>query len=273
MDFSNIGEVTGLIIGQVVVYWPKILLAWVVLRLWLKVIRRATKIISEALMAGHIDITIAKFIGNLASFILKALLVISVASMVGVETTSFVAIIWAAWLAVGLALQWSLANFAWWVLILMFKPYQVGDWIELEGSTWKVDEIDILLTKIITRENKVVIIPNGNAIDDKIINWSKKWPMRIDESVWIWYNEDIDKARAVLLDAIKNTQWVLPTPMPSVVVTSLWDSSVNLMMRAYWNPQDEAPTRFLLLENAKKALDKAAIEIPFPQRVVTMVQE
>ena len=239
----------------------------------MKIIRRATSIIREALTAWHIDITIAKFISNLASFILKALLLISVASMIGVETTSFVAIIWAAWLAVWLALQWSLANFAWGVLILLFKPYQVGDWIEIEGSTGKVDEIDILLTKMITRDQKVVIIPNGNAIDDKIVNRSKKWPMRIEAPVGIGYSENIDEARKVLLEAIKNTTWVLTSPSPSVVVTELADNSVNLMMRAYWNPQDEAPTRFMLLENAKKALDTAWIEIPFPQRVVTMIKE
>lgn len=272
MDFSNLGDTATLILDQLIVYWPKLLLAWVVLRWWMKVIFRATKIIKEALTAGHIDLTIAKFISNLASFILKALLLISVASMIWVETTSFVAIIWAAWLAVWLALQWSLANFAGWVLILLFKPYQVGDWIELEWSVWKVDEIDILLTKLITRENKVVIIPNWNAIDDKIINRSKKWPMRIDAEVWIGYSQSIDTAREVLLEAIYKTPWVLTDPAPSVVVSSLWDSSVNLTMRAYGDPQDEAPTRFALLENAKKALDAAWIEIPFPQRVVTMLK-
>lgn len=272
MDFSNLWDTTSLILEQIITYWPKILLAGVILRWGLKIIRRATKVIREALTAWHIDITIAKFISNLASFILKALLLISVASMIGVETTSFVAIIWAAWLAVWLALQGSLANFAWGVLILLFKPYQVGDWIELEWSVWKVDEIDILLTKIVTRDEKVVIIPNGNAIDDKIINRSKRWSMRIDAWVWIGYNEDIDNARAVLIQAIKKTPWVLPYPEPSVVVSELWDSSVNLTMRAYGNPQDEAPTRFALLENAKKALDEAGIEIPFPQRVITMIK-
>lgn len=273
MDFSNLWHTATLILDQLIVYGPKLLLAGIVLRWWMKVIWWATKIISDALTAWHIDMTIAKFISNLASFILKALLLISVASMIGVETTSFVAIIWAAGLAIGLALQWSLANFAGWVLILLFKPYQVGDRIELEGSIGKVDEIDILLTKITTRDQKVVIIPNGNAIDDKIINWSKKWPVRIEAAVWIGYSESIDAAREVLLEAIKSTEWVLANPTPSVAVIELGDNSVNLALRAYGSAEDQASIHSLLMENAKKALDAAGIEIPFPQRVVTITKE
>lgn len=273
MDFSNLWDTATLVLDQLIVYGPKLLLAWVVLRWWMKVIWWTTKIITDALTAWHIDLTIAKFISKLISFILKALLIISVASMIWVETTSFIAIIWAAWLAIGLALQGSLANFAWGVLILMFKPYQVGDWIELGGETWKVDEIDILLTKITTRDQKVVIIPNGNAIDDKIINWSKKGPVRIEAAVWIGYNESIDAAREVLIEAIKNTTGVLVNPAPSVAVTELGDSSVNLALRAYGSPQDQASIQSLLMENAKKALDTASIEIPYPQRVITMIKE
>lgn len=272
MDFSNLWDTTKLILDQLITYGPKLLLAWGVLRWWMKVIWWATKIITEALTAWHIDLTIAKFISNLASFILKALLLISVASMIGVETTSFIAIIWAAWLAVGLALQGSLANFAWGVLILMFKPYQVSDRVEIGGEVWKVDEIDILLTKITTRDQKVVIIPNGNAIDDKIINWSKKGPMRIEATVGIGYNESIDAAREVLLEAIKKTKGVLTNPPPSVAVTELGDSSVNLALRAYGSAQDQASIQSLLMENAKKALDAASIEIPFPQRVITTIK-
>lgn len=247
---------------------PPFLLALVVFFVWLKIIKRATQLIKSWLTKGHFEITIAKFVSNFLSFALKALLVITVAWMIGIETTSFVAIIWAAWLAVWLALQWSLANFAWWVLILIFKPYQVGDRIELDGELWRVDEIDILLTKMTTRDNKIVIIPNGEAANEKIINRTKKWPMRIEVEVWVSYDADIDKTKSVLLDAIKKSDLVLNTPAPDVVVTWLWDNAVTLTMRWYSMAKNEPSIRFFFLEQAKKDLDAANISIPYPQVVV-----
>lgn len=252
---------------------PPFVLAIVVLWVWLKVIKWATKIIRAWLTKGHFDITIAKFVSNLINFALKWLLLITVAGMIWIETTSFVAIIWAAWLAVWLALQGSLANFAGGMLILLFKPYQIGDWIEIEWEMWKVEEIDILLTRMMTRDNKVVIIPNGEAANGKIINWTKKWPMRVEVPVWVWYNTDIDHARTILTEVAKNITGVKKSPSPDVVVSELWDSSVNLLVRAYWNAQDYPAIYSQILEEAKKALDKESIDIPFPHRVVHMINK
>lgn len=274
MNFSvdQITQVKDLALNFWLEYVPPFISAIVVLRLWMKAIRWATKIISAALTKGHFDITIAKFVSNLISFALKWLLLITVAWMVWVETTSFVAIIWAAWLAVWLALQGSLANFAWWMLILLFKPYQVGDRIEIDWEMGKVDEIDILLTRIITRDNKVVVIPNGEAANWKIINWSKRGPMRVEVPVGIWYDADIDTAKTVLLKVIENNENVKKSPSPDVVVTELADSSVNLAIRGFVKAQDYPTVYSQILEWAKKALDKEKIEIPFPQTVVHMAK-
>jgi len=249
-------------------YIPPLVGAVVVLYFWLKAIKRWTNIIRKILTKGHFDITIAKFVSNLINFALKALLVITVAGMIWVETTSFVAIIWAAWLAVWLALQWSLANFAGWMLILLFKPYQVGDWILIDGELGKVDEIDILLTRMTTRDHKIVIIPNGEAANGKIVNWTKKWPMRIWVPIWISYDASIDDAKATLLEVMSDVEHIAKTPEPSVVVTELADSYVTLEMRCFARAQYEPVIVSELLEKAKKALDKAKIEIPYPQMVV-----
>ncbi len=252
-------------------YWLPLLTALLVLRIWLKVIKWVTKIVNKWLTKWNIDITIAKFATNLVSFALKCLLVITVAWMVGIETTSFVAIIWAAWLAVWLALQWSLSNFAWWVLILLFKPYQVWDVIELDWELWKVDEIDILITRLLTWDNRVVIIPNWQAANSKIINRSQHGPMRVEVPVWIWYGADIDHAKKVLVSVVSSNSLIKDSPTPDVVVAELWDSSVNLLVRGYCDALDYPAAYGQIMEWAKKALDKENIDIPFPHRVVHTV--
>ena len=137
---------------------------------------------------------------------------------------------------------------------------------------WKVEEIDILLTRLITRDNKIVIIPNGEAANWKIINRSKKWPMRTEIPVWIWYDADIDQAKALLLEVVSNNDLVKKSPTPEVVVVELADSSVNFALRWYVNAQDYPAAYSQILESAKKVLDSNNIEIPFPQRVVHMVK-
>ena len=267
-NLEQINTFKELVVTFLITHAPSFILAIVVFFLWLKVIKRVTAIIRKGLAKGHFEITVAKFTSNFINFTLKALLIITVAGMIWVQTTSFVAIIWAAWLAVWLALQGSLANFAWWVLILLFKPYQVWDRIELEWELGKVDEIDILLTKMTTRDSKVIIIPNGQAANEKIINRTKKWPMRIEVEIWVSYDADIDATKKVLSWVIKKSELVLNDPAPSVVVSWLWDNAVTLTMLAYSMAQNEPAIRFFFLEHAKKDLDAANISIPYPQIVV-----
>lgn len=268
-DFSSYSEMA---IAFAVEYVPSILLALILLRVWWKVVKRVSRYINELLQKSHFDKTVSKFIGNLVNYWLKWLLIITVAGMLWVETTSFVAIIWAAWLAVWLALQGSLANFAWGMLILIFRPYKVGDYVEISDEEWKVEEIDILLTKMVTRDNKVIIIPNWQAVDNKIINRSKKWIMRVDVPVGISYWADIDTAKEVLQGVLDESTLISDDPQydKEVLVTWLGDSSVDLAVRWYSAPETYPRAYFEVTENAKKALDKAGIEIPFPQRDVHM---
>lgn len=268
-DFSNYSEMA---IAFAVEYVPSILLALILLRVWRKVVKRVSKYINELLQRSNFDKTVSKFIWNLVNYWLKWLLIITVAGMLWVETTSFVAIIWAAWLAVWLALQGSLANFAWGMLILIFRPYKVGDYVEISDEKGKVEEIDILLTKMVTRDNKVIIIPNWQAVDNKIINRSKKWIMRVDVPVGISYWADIDKAKEVLQGVLDESTLISDDPQydKEVLVTWLGDSSVDLAVRWYSAPETYPRAYFEVTENAKKALDKAGIEIPFPQRDVHM---
>lgn len=154
----------------------------------------------------------------------------------------------------------------------MFKPYEVGDWIELEWEIGQVDDIDILLTRLITRDKKVVIIPNGQAADEKIINFSKKWPMMVASEVGVSYDTDIKQAKKVLEEVMKKNTHILNNPEPSVQVTSLADSAVVFRLFGAVEAKDAPLARFSLLEEAKIALDQAGIEIPFPQRVVHMKQ-
>jgi small conductance mechanosensitive channel len=188
--------------------------------------------------------------------------------MIGVKTTSFIAILWAAWLAVWLALQWSLANFAGGVLILLFKPYKVGDYIQSQWEEGTVDEINIFNTKIVTPENKIAIIPNGAVANGNIVNFTWHKTRRVDVAVWIAYNEDIDKTRKVLEAVLDNNAFVVEKTWTWIYVTELADSSVNLIVRWFAKQEEYRNAFFSLTEEAKKALDNNGISIPFPQRVM-----
>ena len=187
--------------------------------------------------------------------------------------TSFVAILGAAGLAVGLALQGSLSNFAGGALILFFKPFRVGDIIEAQGYTGKVQEIQIFITKLLTPDNKTVIIPNGELSNGNIVNYSEEGKIRIDLTVGISYDADIKKAKKVALKTIEKIDGVLEDPGVTVVVTELADSSVNLGIRPWVNIADYWRVYSESLEGIKNAFDKADIGIPYPHQVVHMINK
>ena len=247
---------------------PKVVGALLTLWLGMRVIKYITKFTKRWLEWGHIDLTVSKFLASLVSIALKILLLISVAGMFGIQTTSFIALIGAAGLAIGLSLQGSLSNFAGWVLILLFKPYTVGDVIETQWTKGRVSEIGVFTTTITTLQNNTAIVPNGPIINDNIINYSTKDSIRVDVNVGIAYSADIDVARKTLLDMITKQENILTDPAPSVHVSELADSSVNLIMRSYCLPEHYRTIFFNNTEQTKKALDSAGIEIPFPQRVI-----
>jgi len=249
-------------------YAPKLALAIITLIVGLWVIGAVSRLFVASMEKSKVDTTLIPFINNLLSWILKLLLFISVASMLGIATTSFIAVLGAAGLAVGLALQGSLSNFAGGVLIMIFKPYKVGDLIESQGHLGVVKEVQIFNTIVTSPQNKQIIIPNGIASNGSITNYTAEGELRVDLSVGIAYDEDISKAKNILLDVLNNHQKVLSSPAPFVGVLELADSSVNLAVRPFCKAENYWDVFFDINEQMKVALDNNNINIPFPQRDV-----
>jgi small conductance mechanosensitive channel len=263
------GKVTEFLhqgIGLVMTYVPRVVLAVIVLIVGLWLIKRIVALVGRRLHAR--DPALDTFLSGLISLGLKILLLISVASMVGIATTSFVAMIGAAGLAVGLALQGSLANIAGGALILFFKPFSVGDVIEAQGFLGKVDKIQMLYTTIDTFDNRRIIIPNGKLSNDNLTNVSAYDTRRCDMTFGIGYGDDIDKAKAVCKRLIESDERALAEPAPLIVVGALGASSVDLTVRAWTKSADLWPFYWDMQERVKKAFDAEGISIPFPQRDV-----
>ncbi|WP_245701799.1 mechanosensitive ion channel family protein [Roseivirga misakiensis] len=251
---------------------PKILLAILVLIIGLRLIKFVVKLLNKTFETRNIDVTLRPFISNLINWILKVLLIVTVADMIGIENTSFVAIIGAAGLAIGFALQGTLANFAGGVLILIFKPFKVGDLIEGQGHLGVVEEIEIFVTKILTPDNRLVIIPNGALSNGSLKNLTAKDSVRVDLTIGIAYDENIKEARKLLLNVMSKHDKVVQDPAPFVGVSELADSAINLAVRPWCNPADYWDVYFDVLEGSKDALDEAGITIPFPQRDVHLYE-
>ena len=248
-------------------YGPRILTALALLLLGLWVIRLITRGIRRALRKRQMDETLQRFLSNLAGWILKVMLFIAVLSQLGIESTSFIAVLGAAGLAVGLALQGSLSNFAGGVLIMLFKPFRVGDLIEAQGELGTVKEIEIFTTKLLNPQNKLVIIPNGALSNGNIINYTAEGVLTIFHEIGVSYDADIRQTKEVLMNVLTSQEKVLRDPPPSVSVCALADSSVNFAVRPTVKAEHYWDVYFATLENAKKALDAAGIEIPYPHSV------
>lgn len=252
-------------VDYVITYSPKILMALVVLLIGLRLISWIGKLINKGMKKQGTDETLRPFVVNLLSWILKAILFISVIQMMGVATTSFIAVLGAAGLAVGLALQGTLANFAGGALILLFKPYKVGDLVEMQGQLGVVKEIQIFTTILLNPQSKTIILPNGAVSNGDITNYTREGKLRVDLTVGISYDSDMKKAKEVLMEVLKNDDKVLTDPEPFVGVSELADSSVNLAVRPWSTPDDYWDVYFGVTEKCKDALDKAGVAIPFPQ--------
>lgn len=257
---------------MVLVYAPKVALAIITLVLGMWAINKLTSFLKKTLKVANVDATLIPFLASLCSWFLKVLLFVSVASMLGIATTSFIAVLGAAGLAVGLALQGSLANFAGGVLILIFKPYKVGDLIEAAGYVGVVKEVQIFNTILLTPLNEKVVVPNGPMSNNSLVNYTAEGHRRIDLEIGISYGSDIDQAKKVLLEIMQNDENVLKSPVPFVGVKTLADSSVNLAVRPWANNDKYWDVYFGITEKAKKALDANNIEIPFPQSDVHLFE-
>ncbi|WP_372761704.1 mechanosensitive ion channel family protein [Pseudoalteromonas sp.] len=253
-------------LALVMTYAPKLVLAIVTLVVGLWLINRFVAVLDKKL--GQKDPTLNTFLCGLISVIMKVMLLISVASMIGIATTSFIAVIGAAGLAVGLALQGSLANFAGGVLLLIFKPFKVGDTIEAQGFMGSVIEIQILYTVVNTFDNRRIVIPNGSLSNATLVNVSIYDKRRCDMTFGISYDDDIDTAKGILKRLFEEDERSLTDPGPRIGVGSLGDNSVNLMFRVWVATDDLWPYYWDMQEKVKKAFDKEGISIPYPQRDV-----
>jgi len=272
-DIQGLNEYVAQAMNVAVNYAPQLALPIVTLIVGLWLIKVVCAALKKAFARSHMEATLQNSIETLMSTGLKALLFISVASMVGVETTSFIAILCAAGLAVGLALQGSLGNFAGGVLILLFRPYKVGDFVEACGQAGVVREITIFNTVMTTGDNKTIILPNGAVSNGAITNYSTQKTRRVDIVFGVELyipKDDLRKAKEILTGLIEADERILKDPAPMVVVSALGDSAVDITTRSWVATGDYWGVYFDLMENAKLALDEAGISVPYPQSEVQM---
>ncbi len=227
-----------------------------------------TKGIDRVMTSQDVDKTLVSFVTNLVSMILLVIVVIAAVGALGVQTTSFIAILGAAGLAVGLALQGSLSNFASGVLIIIFRPYKVGDWIEGAGISGGVVDVQILTTVLKTGDNKQIIVPNSQIMGGIITNYSANETRRVDMVVGVSYEDDLDKVRSTIEELIAADDRILDDPAPTIAVSELADSSVNFVVRPWVKTADYWGVMFDLTEAIKKRFDQDGISFPFPQQDV-----
>jgi small conductance mechanosensitive channel len=232
------------------------------------VIRLLVGAISKMMSKQGVDKTLETFICNLVRTALMVVVVIAAIGALGVETTSFIAIFGAAGLAVGLALQGSLSNFASGVLIVLFRPYRVGDFVEAAGIAGSVEQVQILTTILKTGDNKQIIVPNSQIMDSIITNYSANDTRRVDMVVGVSYEDDLDKVRKTIEELLAADERVLDEPAPLIAVSELADSSVNFVVRPWVKSGDYWGVKFEMTEAIKKRFDKEGISFPYPQQDV-----
>jgi small conductance mechanosensitive channel len=254
------------------VYGLKVLAAIAIFIIGRWVAKGVRRLVERIMTKGNVDPTLISFTANMAYIALLAFIVIAALGQLGIQTTSFIAILGAAGLAVGLALQGSLSNFAAGFLLIIFRPFKVGDLIEAAGVFGVVEAIQIFTTQLKTADNKTVIVPNAKLTDDNIVNWTVKGTRRVDMVFGIGYEDDIDKARSLMADIIAEDGRILKTPEPQISVSELADSSVNFVVRPWVKVEDYWGVFFDLTEKIKKSFDANGISIPFPQRDVHVYQ-
>lgn len=262
---DNLEGITSKIYDLGLKFGLKVLLALITLVIGLWIIKTLIRVIGKNFDNRKVDPTIHQFVTSLLSMLLKVMLFISVIGMMGVEMTSFVAILAAAGLAVGMALSGTLQNFAGGVILILFKPFKVGDFIDAQGFMGSVKEIQIFNTVLKTPDNKTIIIPNGGLSTGSLTNYSTEPIRRVDFKFGIGYGDDINKAKTVINGLISSDNRIFKDPEPFLAVSELGDSSVNLVVRVWANTGDYWGIFFDLTESVKKSFDKEGITIPYPQ--------
>lgn len=256
---------------MVLAYGGQLVSALLVLIVGLWVIKRLSRVVNQTLLTRFPDETLAQFLGGAFDTVLKVLLVISVASMVGIETTSFIAILGAAGLAVGLALQGSLSNFAGGVMVLIFRPFQVGDYIEAQGLEGTVLDIGIFVTTLETFDKRILIIPNGPLANGNIINFTRSKVRAVEVAIGVSYSDDLGKAKAAMEAVLASDARILQDQGNVVAVVDLGASSVDFLVRGFVKTEDYWSFFFDSRVLLKAAVESAGCSIPFPQRDVHMI--
>ncbi len=236
------------------------------------VARVVTNGIRKVMSSQKVDKILETFVSNLVYWALMTFVIIAAINQVGIQTTSLIAIMGAAGLAVGLALQGSLSNFAAGVLIIMFRPYKVGDFVEAAGVAGSVVQVQILTTILKTSDNKQIVVPNAQIMGSIITNYSANETRRVDMVIGIGYDDDIDKARDTIQELVDADDRILKDPPCLIAVSELADSSVNLIVRPWVKTSDYSGVNFGLTEAIKKRFDKEGISFPYPQQDVHLIR-
>ena len=254
------------------IYGLRVAAAIVVLIVGRWIAKGLTNVLDRLMSKKDVDPTIISFVKSLTYVALLVFVVLAALGQLGIQTTSFIAVIGAAGLAIGLALQGSLSNFAAGFLMIIFRPFKVGDYIEGAGVAGTVESIQIFTTQLKTPDNKTVIVPNAKMTGDNITNYTMKGTRRVDMAFGIGYGDDIDKAKNILEDLVAQDDRILDDPPVKIAVVELADSSVNFVVRPWVKSEDYWDVYFDLTENVKKRFDAEGVSIPFPQQDVHVYQ-
>ena len=268
----NVEEYTTTVIEYASLYGIQFLTAILIFIVGKWVAKRVVNMVKNMMRKGNVEETLVNFGGNIMYGLLLAFVVIDALSQLGVETTSLAAIIAAAGLAIGLALQGSLSNFAAGVMLILFRPFKLGDYIEAAGTAGTVEDMSIFTTALKTPDNCQIIIPNANITSDNITNYSAKSERRVDLVIGVGYGDDLSKVKKTLTKILDAEARILKDPAYQIAVSELGDSCVNLVVRPWVKSEDYWGVKFDLTETIKTTFDKEGISIPFPQRDLHIVE-
>ncbi|MEO6302015.1 MAG: mechanosensitive ion channel domain-containing protein [Bacteroidia bacterium] len=267
-DETKLNSYLDSLLSTIVDYTPKVISAIVVLLIGLWVIKRLARVAEKTMTRRNLEVSLRTFLKSLLSIGLKIILIVTVAGMLGIGTASFVTILGAAGLAVGLALQGSLSNFAGGVLILIFKPFKVGDLVEAGGQTGEVKEIQIFNTILLTADHKMVILPNGPLSNGTIVNISRYGSLRLEINLAVSSENNLDTVKKVISEVLKQQEKILTTPEPGIFIGKITDGAVTIIVRPYCYPEDSAALTSDLYNDLKYAFDKNKIKAPIQQRMI-----
>jgi small conductance mechanosensitive channel len=268
MNNIDVSALLAKVYELLTVYGLRIIAALAIFVIGRWVAKGLRSLLGRVMAKNGVDETLTTFVCNLSYVALLVFVIVAALNQLGIQTASFIAVIGAAGLAVGLALQGSLSNFAAGVLMIIFRPFKVGDYVEGGGTAGTVEEIQIFVTQLKTPDNKTIIVPNAKMMSDNIVNYSTKGTRRVDMTFGIGYGDDIDKARQVIMRIIEKDTRVMKDPAPVVLLSELADSSVNFAVRFWTSAGDYWGAYFDTMEAVKKHFDAENISIPFPQRDV-----